>query len=396
MTHGTQTIGSVACVLAISWTALAALLNLWQAWLAHRFPLHPTTTTTPNPLPGVTLFKPVKGADAATQDCLGSWLTQDYPGPMQVLFGVASPDDPSCHIINELIRQHPDVPAQLVVCTPLVGTNAKVAKLHHLSRLATHNVWAISDADVWAPRHLLRDAIARLQPPGVGLVNPFYRLRTPGSIGARWEAWAVNADFWSQVLQSRCLTPIDFALGAAMITTRQQIEAIGGFSTLANHLADDFELGHRIAQNGATITLSPIVVECRGGHEGWLATWNHQLRWTRTIRVCRPIPFFFSILSNLGVPSLACLAATLLDPTHPPQPALAGLLGLAIRCLTGLHNEARLTQPRPATWNLEGIVWLPIRDVLGLASWAMAFLGNTVEWRGRTFRVRRDGRMDPI
>jgi len=32
----------------------------------------------------------------------------------------------------------------------------------------------------------------------------------------------------------------------------------------------------------------------------WRAVWKHQLRWARTIRVCQPLPYFFSILSNAG------------------------------------------------------------------------------------------------
>ena len=39
-------------------------------------------------LPGITVFKPVKGLDRETRECLESFLTQDYH-PYQVLFGVA-------------------------------------------------------------------------------------------------------------------------------------------------------------------------------------------------------------------------------------------------------------------------------------------------------------------
>ena len=38
---------------------------------------------------------------------------------------------------------------------------------------------------------------------------------------------------------------------------------------------------------------------------GWSAVWKHQLRWARTIRVCQPVPYFFSLLSNA-------------DPLAPP------------------------------------------------------------------------------
>jgi hypothetical protein len=44
--------------------------------------------------------------------------------------------------------------------------------------------------------------------------------------------------------------------------------------------------------------LSPVVVECWSAPMDWKAVWKHQLRWARTIRVCQPAPYFFSILSN--------------------------------------------------------------------------------------------------
>jgi len=40
------------------------------------------------------------------------------------------------------------------------------------------------------------------------------------------------------------------------------------------------------------------VAECWSAPMGWAAVWKHQLRWARTIRVCQPVPYFFSFLSN--------------------------------------------------------------------------------------------------
>jgi hypothetical protein len=47
-------------------------------------------------LPGLTLLKPLKGCDAETKNCLRSWFLQSYPGPVQILLGVASAEDPVC------------------------------------------------------------------------------------------------------------------------------------------------------------------------------------------------------------------------------------------------------------------------------------------------------------
>jgi len=132
----------------------------------------------------------------------------------------------------------------------------------------------------------------------IGLVNCFYQLANPTTVAMCCEAVAVNADFWSQVLQGVSFRKLDFALGAVMALQRKCLAEIGGFRALADCLADDYQLGHRIAQRGYAIELSPVVVQCWSAPMHRRQVWRHQLRWARTIRVCQPLPYFFSILAN--------------------------------------------------------------------------------------------------
>jgi ceramide glucosyltransferase len=380
---------------------LSLALTLWQWLVARRFPLHQRLpeASLPNPLPAVTLLKPLKGCDPATENCLRSWFMQQYAGATQILFGVATGDDPVCGIVRKLLFEFPAADAQLVVGTPLPGANAKVAKLAELEGLAKHDLLIISDADVRVPPDFLTNFVAPLCPVTLshpmreesrvracGLVCSFYRLANPATLAMEWEAIAINADFWSQVLQSRSLKPIDFALGAVMALRRQQLREIGGFEALVDCLADDYQLGHRIARRGHSIALSPVVVECWSAPMGWAAVWKHQLRWARTIRVCQPVPYFFSLLSNATLWPLLWLIV------RPAAPICAfALCCWLIRIMTALNLEQRLTQGR--TLFAQG--WLvPAKDLLQTAIWLLAFLGNRVEWRGRQMRLRRDGTLE--
>jgi ceramide glucosyltransferase len=399
-------------ILNLIFGALALLslaLTLWQWLVARRFPLHqrvpqpstlrsnaPEDGSTLNLQPPVTLLKPLKGCDAFTEDCLRSWFTQHYTGAMQILFSVAAAEDPVCGIVHKLLQEFPGRDAQLVVCGPPSGTNAKVSQLVELERQAKHDVLIISDADVRVPPDFLANLVAPLCPvplahpmgegSGVracGLVCCFYRLANPATLAMQWEVIAVNADFWSQVLQSRSLKPIDFALGAVMAMRRQPLQEIGGFDALVDCLADDYQLGNRIARRGYGIVLSPVVVECWSAPMGWAAVWKHQLRWARTIRVCQPVPYFFSLLSNATLWPLLWLIV------RPAAPVCAfALCCWLIRIMTALNLEQRLTQGR----TLFALGWLvPAKDLLQTAIWLLAFLGNRVEWRGRQMRLRRDG-----
>ena len=204
----------------------------------------------------------------------------------------------------------------------------------------------------------------------------------------QWEVIAVNADFWSQVLQSRSLKPIDFALGAVMAIRRQQLREIGGFDALVDCLADDYLLGNRIARRGYSIALSPVVVDCCSAPMGWASVWKHQLRWARTIRVCQPVPYFFSLLSNATLWPLLWL---ILQPAAPV--CVFALCCWLTRIMTALNLEQRLTQGRI----LIALGWLvPVKDLLQTAIWLLAFLGNRVEWRGRQMRLRHDGTLERL
>ena len=384
---------------------LSLALALWQWIAARRFPLHRRAAET-GFAAAISLLKPLKGCDATTAESLQSWLNQNYSGRTQILFGVADANDPVCEIVREIIAKNPDRDVQLVICGGSLGANAKVSTLAQLEKLARHDFILVSDADVRVPPDFLASIVAPLCDEKVGLVNCFYRLANPTTTAMRWEAVAINADFWSQVLQSATLKPPDFALGAAMLVRREALAEIGGFQSLADCLADDYQLGHRIAQNGRRIAFCPVVAECWDAPMRWRDVWKHQLRWARTIRVCQPLPYFFSILSNAGFWSLLWLVFELTGTTirtmgfdsslaYPTElvvslqsGAVAAMTCCLIRILVAYDLEQRLTRSAAHA----NYFWLvPVKDLLQAAIWFCAFAGNTVEWRGRKMRLRPDG-----
>ena len=384
---------ALVIVLKFILAALAVLsfeLVLWQFWEARKFPLHKRIAD-PAFSPAVSVLKPLKGCDPTTSASLETWLNQKYAGPVQILFGVAAADDPVCDVVRELLGKYPKVDAQILICGESLGMNAKVSTLIQLERAVRHDLILVSDADVRVPEDFLGNIVAPLREEDVALVNCFYRMANPVTRAMEWEAVAINADFWSQVLQSRTLKPLDFALGAAILQRRKSLEQAGGFAAFANCLADDYQIGNQIAKNGGRIALCPVVVECWDAPMNWRAVWKHQLRWARTIRVCQPGPYFFSILSNATLWPLVWLMYSLV--LGKVLYALAAFVLLSLRiiiaqCLQRKFNEG-CQKPAP--------FWLvPVKDLLNAAVWAIAFSGNKVEWRGRKMRLRRDGNLEPV
>ena len=362
--------------------------------------------------PAVSILKPLKGCDETTAASLESWFNQNYFGQVQILLGVADANDPVCKIVRELLQKHPACDAQLIICADIFGANAKVSTLAQLEKLAKHDLILISDADVRVPPDFLANFVAPLREKETGLVNCFYRLANPMTAAMQWEAVAINADFWSQVLQSQTLKSLDFALGAAILLRRKNLEDIGGFKSLANCLADDYQLGNRIFKNGSRISLCPVVVECWDRQMNWRGVWKHQLRWARTIRACQPLPYFFSILSNATLWPLLwplaglskMLAMNIQNPPLNPFRSfeikitlLEGMMAAAALLLARIVLAQSLQRRFTPDKYLIAPLWLvPAKDLLQAAIWFCAFTGNTVEWRGRKMKLRPDGTLEEI
>jgi len=377
-------------ILAV-FAVLSFALALWQFLAARRFPLHKRIAAT-NFAPNISILKPLKGCDATTAESLQSWLNQNYPGQTQILFGVADASDLVCPIVRELIQKNPDRDAQLVICSEPLGANAKVSKLAQLEPHARHDLILICDADVRVPADFLANFVAPLREPNTALVNCFYRLANPTTMAMKWEAVAINADFWSMVQQSQSLKPLDFALGAAILIRRNALAEIGGFKSLADCLADDYQLGQRIFKNNHGIALCTVVVECWDAPMDWQDVWKHQLRWARTIRACQPLPYFFSILSNATLWPMLWAAVSIAAATTFWAPMTA-LVFLVLRIVLAQKLQRRFTPDG----RLISPFWLvPVKDLLQMAIWLGAFIGSTVEWRGRKMKLSHDGTLKEI
>ncbi len=365
--------------------ALVSLVLLFWQWLvARRFPLH-THGSKADFLPAITILKPLKGVDAETAECLRSWLRLEYPAEVQFICCLDQNDDEIRDLVRILIAEFPEQMVSVVLCDQWIGPNAKVCKLHCALPDVRHDFVVVSDADTLVEPEFLRRLVQPLADEQVGLVNCFYRFANPSTPAMWWEAIGVGADFWSQVLQSNSIKPMDFALGAVMLMRRQALEESGGFRALVDFLADDYELGNRIARRGFRIELSSDVVECHERKVGWGVAWLHQLRWARTIRGCQPAPYFFSILNNVTLWMLLWWATS--ESVVWPL-AVSGLL---VRALVGSDLMRRLNR------SCDHVPWLwmlYVKDLLGVLIWLIAFLGDSITWRGERYRIRAGGKLE--
>jgi len=337
--------------------------------------------------PPVSILKPVHGVDFATYENYASFCTQDYPDH-EILFAVNEKSDPAVAVIKRLIADYPQRQITLLIGEEHFGANQKVNNLARLTREAKHEVLALSDGDVRVGPQYLRNVVAPLRDANVGAVTSFYRGIAQNNLYAELEAVGAASDFFAGVLMAAWTEGVKFTLGASVATTKTWVRKIGGFESIAAFLADDYEIGRRVTDSGGRVVLSQETVSTMYPAQTPKNFWEHQLRWARTVRLCRPASYA-ALLFTQGLPWI--ITAALVAPSHWISVSYLFaylVLRLAMAWLVGVSVVGDEVLRRR--------LWLvPLWDVIHFVVWAASFASNHVVWGNVEYVIDR-GRMKPV
>jgi len=373
----------------IGCATIAAAYQLFQvfaAWWFFRRTRRAEVAAPDTELPPVTLLKPLKGPGVDLYDNLASFCRQDYPA-YQVVFGIADVADPALTVVQQVKRDFPKLDIVLSVADAS-GANRKVANLRHMMRHARHGVLILSDADVRVRPDYLKAMVRPLADRATGLTTCLYRGVGRFGLPSVLESLFINSDFIPMVITAQLVEPFRYAFGASIALRREAYERIGGFAPLADYLADDYQLGARVAAAGYRLVLLPYVVETVLDSVTLGDVWRHLLRWSRTYRVSRPLSWFFTLVTHATLwGSLAPIAT---GGTPLGWSVFAAALGARLLSLVAI---LRLLDDRETLRHL----WLiPLKDLFNSFMWGAAFVGRRVTWSGQELRVESDGRMTPL
>jgi ceramide glucosyltransferase len=344
--------------------------------------------TAPSFTPPVSILKPLKGTDPEIYESFRSHCLQDYPD-YEIIFGVSDPKDSAIPEVERLRHEFPDRAIRLVHCRENLGTNTKVSNLAQMLREARFEHLIVNDSDIRVDPDYLRRVTAGLRDAATGMVTCLYRGLAAPTLGSRLEALGISTDFCAGVLAARQLEGgIRFGLGSTMAFRRSDLAAIGGFETIVDYLADDYELGRRIAAQGKKVELSEVVVETFLPPYSFRAFLGHQLRWARGVRDSRKWGYAGLALTFGLVWSALTLALAKAAPWALVLFGLVLLLRFAVAFVVG---KLVLKDRQVVPW----LALIPLRDVVALLVWLLSFAGHTVDWRGDSFRLK-DGKLARI
>ena len=345
--------------------------------------------------PAVSMLKPVHGTEPGIEQNFESFFQQQYPGEFELLFCARQETDEGLILARRVGARYPEVKAQYVTCGEPMPKfhNAKVYSLAKLDSVAKHSVYVTSDADVRVAKDYLLRMVQNLKDPRLGIASCVYLGTAYGgkqaSFASTLDAVGKSVEMTSGVLVADMLEGTKFALGATMVLPKESFQAVGGFGLLGEFYADDFELGNRLAAQGAGVKMATHVIKLMVQDQPFRLSFRNQLRWMQSTRRSRPWGHLGSGLTFAMPFGLLALAWGVL--AGRPLLGLLWLLGMVVN--RWLQAGAILgALGDPDLWR-NALVY-PLRDLLGAALWVGSYGGEHFYYRGRVYKLKPGGRVE--
>ena len=376
-------------VVAFGWLCSAvacagAVYSLIAAILVRRF--FRSKAAAINDFPAVTILKPLNGEEPSLRAHLESFCRQDYPGEVQLIFGVRDPNDPAIRCVEALRRDFPDRNIQLVIDAREYGANRKVSNLVNIAREARHDILVLADSDIGVQPNYLRNIVTALSVPGTDLITCLYRGEPLRGLCAQLSAMAIDYHFLPGVIFGLAVGLARPCFGATIALRRSILERIGGFDAFVDYLADDNAIGEAVRNQGLGVAVPLMMVTHACTEQRFSDLIAHELRWARTIRAVDQVGFLGSII------------------THPLPIALIGAvasgfsLAATVVLLFSLACRAALLRQIDRSLGVQRRHWWlwPVRDMLSFVIFMATFFVNSVTWQGRRLKVDSYGILSSV
>jgi ceramide glucosyltransferase len=329
----------------------------------------------------VTLLKPLHGAEPRLAANLGTFLNQDYAGPVQFLFGVEAADDQAVATVSTLRQACPQADITLTTGPRQTGANAKIGNITAMLPFAAHDILILSDSDMVVGPDYLATLLPALEQPGVGAVTCLYNGRADVGVWSAISAAAISYTGLPNMVMALSTAIAQPCMGSTIAIRRETLEALGGFERFADVLADDYAIGEAVAKLGLKVAVPPMLLTHACADASFAALWRQHLRWSATIRAVAPKRHAGSGVIH-ALP-FALLAATFL----PLLGAVLIALAFTVRLLVAFNVD------RIGGVRRRFILLLPLADMLEFAVFIASLVTRKIDWRGSRLRIVGQGRI---
>lgn len=337
----------------------------------------------------VTLLRPLCGVDACLAENLEACSRQSHR-PLELVLGVADQGDTALPIALRFVRDSRELPTRVSVGEDESLENPKVALLERMSRHSDGDWLVVSDSNVRVPPDYVRAALSQAA-PDVGLITHLVAGCGGRSLASLAENLQLNCFVAPAVCGARFLVGQTCVIGKSIFLRRQALEDIGGFRSAGHYLAEDYVIGQAVVRAGYRVVTASQPVPA--WHEGWtLGRFiRRHLRWAVMRRSVSRSAYLVELLLN---PAPLLMLLWVLSHFAP----LPGIHPLWLLGALGLEQACAAVSFSRMTGRLVPVLALfanPVRQWLTLGIWVVGWFVETVEWRGKIYRVGEGSLLRP-
>jgi ceramide glucosyltransferase len=342
---------------------------------------------TPEALPPASVIVPVKGEDEGLRENLAALASLDYPDYELIVVAHSAADIPGGVLPSKvrIVLAHGHDP----------HTGEKVQNLQIAVRAVRKRsqILAFADSDGLVSKHWLRALAAPLSEPNVG-----------ASTGYRWFTpqpptfWTLLRSVWDAVAFGRLGPgPNSFAWGGAMALRKETFFEARVFERWKDTVSDDYALSAAVRAAGLTIAFAPgALTPCResiaaGRFFSWI---RRQMVITRVYNSRLWWPALIAHVFYCGG-----MAASIVASIRGNRLAEWALIAqLSPGMLKGLNRAtlAKASMPQCEEWFKRHAwvhaMWVPLATWVWLIALVASAFGNTIEWRGYRYDLKRQGK----
>ena len=327
--------------------------------------------------PPISIVRPVCGIDNFVAETLASSFFLDYPN-YEMIFCVASADDPAVELIQRLIASHPQIASKLLIGDDRISANPKLNNCVKGWKASCHEWIILADCNVLLPKDFLQRMLGAWR-SDTGLVCSTPIGARPKGFFAELECAFLNTyqAKWQYVSEA---IGLGFAQGKTMLWQRRILEQAGGIRALASEIAEDAAATKVVRSAGLHVQLVDHSFEQPLGRRKIKEVWARQVRWARLRRATFPVFFLPEVLAGSAFPVLAAAyAAFRADLNIIP----------IVFLFYGLWFAAEATLAYVAGWYVSVRMLLAqlLRDILLPILWIDCWLADDFVWRGNDMTV---------
>jgi ceramide glucosyltransferase len=335
--------------------------------------------------PPVSVLKPVHGLEAQLRENIESFFQQDYPA-YEILFAAENADDPALEVVREVSSRYPQIPSRILLTGKPPWANPPAYAFFKMTEIAQYDIQVTSDSDVEVTPNYLRDVVAPLLDPKVGMVTCVYRGKNVAGFWSGLTAIGMSVEMTAGVLVANLMEGIKFGLGPTIAVKKEALQRIGGYEATGDYFANDFAIGNFIDKAGYRVVLSHHAISHIVNQKTFRKMWINQLRWATSTRYSRPIGHLGTgLIFAIPFGLLGFLAGIAIDkPVWGVEMLAAAVLNRVLESFMVGWGVVRDPVARKQFW------LYPLRDLLGFAVWVTSFINAQTIWRDTEYELKGD------